>query len=322
MHSVELQSPRASNLLRPPPGALQGLRVGEYVLEECIDPDGVEPVYRAVHPLIRKEVAIKVLRQRLADGPEVLQQRLAEARAVNALHHRGILDLLGFGTLPDGQQYLMVELLQGHTLAQELERRGCLPLQEVLVLLEEVLAALDAAHGVGVAHRELTLANIFLAEQPDGTRYVKLLGFGLSGVHARHVSPEANLQTLGALAFQLLTGHRPAPGPAPLLEVPRRSEVPPALEALLLQLLSRQHESARAVRHQLALLRGGLPQDGAPAASPTRAVPHPSAPSHGAARKRMLARGLLLFCLLGLGVGFRACEEHVRTSSLLDIQLP
>jgi serine/threonine-protein kinase len=284
------------------------VQVGEYVLEECMEADGEASLYRAVHPLIHKEVAVQVLRQRLADSPEELQRRLTEARAVNALHHRGILDLLGFGTLPDGQQYLMTELLHGRTLAQELELRGRLPAEEVLGLLEQVLAALEAAHGVGVAHRDLKLANIFLAEQAGGTRYVKLLGFGLKGMHSRPVPASANLQAVGRIAFHLLTGHPLAPGTELSPEVLRQCAVPPALEALILQLVDRPFESARTLRQRLATVR--VPS------------PPPPAPSRPSARRSAVVGGLLVFSLLALGVGLPSCEQHARVSRVLDIQLP
>jgi serine/threonine-protein kinase len=300
--------------------------VGEFILAECIGADGVDPIYRAVHPVIRKEVAIQILRHRLADSPEELQRRLAEARTVNALHHRGILDLFSFGTLPDGQQYLMMELLRGHTLKQELERRGCLPAGEVLGLLDEVLAALEAAHGVGVAHHELTPANIFLAEQSDGTRYVKLLRFGMRGAHVRPVSPMANLYALGGMAFQLLTGELPAPGAAPSREVLRRHQVPAAFEELLLQLVCPRPEalpeSARDVRQQLAQLREKRSPEAAASSSETPAVPlAPPAPSRHS-MKRTLAFGVLIGALVALGAGPLSCEERAQVSSLLDIQLP
>ncbi len=287
--------------------------------------DGVDPLYRAVHPLIHKEVAVQVLRHRLADSPEELQRRLTEARTVNALHHRGILDLFSFGTLPDGQQYLMMELLHGHTLEQELERRRRLPVEEVLGLLEEVLAALEAAHGVGVAHRDLTAANIFLAEQRGGARYVKLLGFGLKGMHSRPASPSANLQALGRIAFQLLTGQRLAPGAEPSREALQQSAVPPDVEALVLQLLDRQpwerSDCTRAMRQQLARVRGGVRRDSTPPApQPQRESPPPARPP----RRKTLAFGVLCLSLLALTAGRMSCEAQASTwaSRLLDIQLP
>ena len=313
MQPVDLQRMRTAAPLHPPPCVLRGVQVGEYVLEECMEADGEAPLYRAVHPLIHKEVAVQVLRQRLADSPEELQRRLTEARTVNALHHRGILDLLGFGTLPDGQQYLMTELLHGRTLAQELELRGRLPAEEVLGLLEQVLAALEAAHGVGVAHRDLTLANIFLAEQAGGARYVKLLGFGLKGMHSRPVPASANLQAVGRIAFHLLTGHPLAPGTELSPEVLRRSAVPAGLEALILQLVARPFESARTLRQRLASVR---------APCPTPPAPLPPAPSRRSARRSAVVGGMLVFSLLALGAGLPSCAQHAGVSRLLDIQLP
>jgi serine/threonine-protein kinase len=259
--------------------SLRGTRVGEYVIEERIGSGGMGFVYRAVQPLIGKEVAIKVLRDRVSDSTEGLQRLLTEARAVNAISHRGIIDIFSFGALPDGRQYIVMELLRGHSLEEELKRRGRLPAHEVLGLLEPILSTLAAAHGAGVIHRDLKPSNVFLAQQPDGSREVKLLDFGLAKllhpyadtpqtraghmlgtpgymapeqIRGRSVTPAADLYALGAITFQLLTGQPPFPGTEACAVIMRQMEeeppvpsslessISPALDAFVLQLLARE----------------------------------------------------------------------------------
>jgi serine/threonine-protein kinase len=272
-----LQAPQRRH---EPRESLRGTRIGEYVIEERIGSGGMGFVYRAVQPLIGKQVAVKVLRQRMEGSPEDLQRLLTEARAVNAISHRGIIDIFSFGSLPDGRQYIVMELLRGHSLEDELQRRGRLPAHEVLGLLEPILSALAAAHGAGVIHRDLKPSNVFLAQQPDGSREVKLLDFGLAKllhpyadtpetlaghmlgtpgymapeqILGRRVTPAADLYALGAVTFQLLTGQPPFGDaedcPAVVMRqmeeeppVPSSLEpsISPALDALLLQLLARE----------------------------------------------------------------------------------
>src|SRR6185503_20575239 len=103
--------------------------------------------------------AIKVLRPEYAENPEQLQRLVAEARAVNQVGHRGIIDVFAYGQLPDGRQCIVMEYLDGQPLEDSLKAQRkagtMLPLTEVLEILAEVLAALNAAHQAGVVHRDL-----------------------------------------------------------------------------------------------------------------------------------------------------------------------
>lgn len=89
-------------------------------------------VFEAVHSVIGKHVAIKVLLHEYVSRPEVAPQLLAEARAVNQVRHRNLVDVSGFGELPDGRQYIVMEQLEGETLHTAIARRGRLELEEGL----------------------------------------------------------------------------------------------------------------------------------------------------------------------------------------------
>jgi len=224
-------------------------------------------------------VAIKVLQQELARDPDHMQRLASEARAVSAIHHRGIVDIFGFGQLPDGRQYLVMELLHGRPLDLILHERAPLPAAEALEVLEEIADALHAAHRVGVIHRDLKPSNVFLAEPAHGPRYVKLLDFGLAKRAAKpggttpqtrasmmvgtpqymapeqargeEVGPATDLYALGVVAFEMVTGVLPFGGATPfevaykhVKEAPPRPSsvtpgIAPQLEAMILALLEK-----------------------------------------------------------------------------------
>jgi len=213
----------------------EGQKVGEYVVETKIGQGGFGAVFRASHPLIGKLAAIKVLSRKYSSDPEIVSRFIAEARAVNQIRHRNIIDIFGFGELEDGRSYYVMELLDGEPLDARLEETGGIPLGEAIPILRAVARALDAAHASGIAHRDLKPANIFLARESDGTLYPKLLDFGIAkllGDNAEkmhrtrtgspigtpyYMSPEqcrgentidhrTDIYSFGCVAYELLTG--------------------------------------------------------------------------------------------------------------------
>ncbi|MBA3504149.1 MAG: protein kinase, partial [Deltaproteobacteria bacterium] len=103
-----------------------GMRVGEYEVEQVIGRGGFGTVYRAVQPLIGKRVAIKVLSRKYSADGEIVRRFVAEARAVNQIRHRHIIDIFSFGQLPDGRHYYVMEHLDGEPLDQYLAERGAM----------------------------------------------------------------------------------------------------------------------------------------------------------------------------------------------------
>jgi serine/threonine protein kinase len=106
----------------PPPSLggrtdpLIGQKLQEYVLEARIGIGGMGVVYRAVQPMINKQVAIKVLRPEILTDPRDIDRLLEEARIVSRIKHRGIINIFGAGTIEDGRHYLIMELLEGESL--------------------------------------------------------------------------------------------------------------------------------------------------------------------------------------------------------------
>src|SRR3954469_8614947 len=159
---------------------LIGQRLGDFVVEQPLAAGGMGVVYRAKHPLIGRQAAIKVLKPEFAADAEQTDRFLKEAQALSAIKHRGIIEIIGFGNTPDGRQYMTTEFLDGESLEAVIGREGPMPAMRVLGLSEEILPPLSGAHKSQGVHRDLKPSNVFLAHQWTGERIVKLLDFGLA----------------------------------------------------------------------------------------------------------------------------------------------
>jgi eukaryotic-like serine/threonine-protein kinase len=218
----------------------RGDTVGEYVIEGKIGSGTFGEVYRAVQPLIGKQVAIKILSRRYSADPHVVSRFIAEARAVNQIRHKHIIDIFSFGQLPDRRHYHIMELLNGTTLDRHLKDRGRLSVREALAILQGLARALDAAHAAGIAHRDLKPANVFLAWEDDHRPFPKLLDFGIAKLlsddvprhhqtatgaavgtpdymspeqcQGPHVDHRTDVYAFGVMTYQLLTGRLPFVG--------------------------------------------------------------------------------------------------------------
>ncbi len=161
-------------------GLASGSMVGEYRIEGKLGEGGFGVVYRAVHPLIGKAAAIKILNREFSSNAQMVSRFVAEARAVNQIRHRNIIDVFAFGTLPDGRQYYVMELLDGGGFDTLIKQKGRLTPAEAIPILRGVARALDAAHKCGIVHRDLKPENVFLVADEDGHVTPKLLDFGIA----------------------------------------------------------------------------------------------------------------------------------------------
>ena len=276
--SYQYTMPRADGSTDLPAGEL----VGEYRIERKIGEGGMGVVYGAVHPLIGKRAAIKVLNKNLCMQPEAVERFVTEARAVNQIGHPNIVDIFSFGNLADGRSYFAMEWLEGRSLAERL-RKGRPGLAESCALLDEIAEALESAHAKRIVHRDLKPDNIFLVSLPGGRTRVKLLDFGIakllddSGDRVTrtrtgslmgtplYVAPEqargydidarVDVYSLGAVAFEMVTGRPPFVADNAMdvvamhlhSEPPRASTqvptVPRALDELLLAMLAKDPDA-------------------------------------------------------------------------------
>ena len=173
-----------------------GAQLGPYEVLAPLGAGGMGEVYRARDTRLDRTVAVKVLPGHLAANPDLRQRFEREARAVSSLNHPHICALFDVGQ-QDGTDYLVMEYLEGETLADRLGR-GPLPTDQVLRNGIEIADALDRAHRQGIVHRDLKPGNVMLTK--SGT---KLLDFGLAKLQTALPAPAASV--LSAMA----TAHRP-----------------------------------------------------------------------------------------------------------------
>src|SRR5262249_15071067 len=256
-------SPRSPTLAAEIGAAdLSGHTVRGYALGQRIGSGGFGAVYRAVQPLVEREGAIKIILPQYADHPDFVRRFEAEAQLVARLEHPHIVPLYDYWREP-GVAYLVMRLLRGGPL-QELLQHGPPPLPRTLRLIEQIGAALGAAHRAGVVHRDLKPANILL----DGEQNAYLADFGIAKnlahsaedsafggayvgspaysspeqIRAEPITAQTDIYALGVLLYELLSGHKPFDGPTPVAYIQqhltmaapslaeRRSGLPDALD--------------------------------------------------------------------------------------------
>ncbi|MDC0712531.1 serine/threonine-protein kinase [Stigmatella sp. ncwal1] len=260
------------------PGAL----VGSWVVEHVHYRGPVSWLYRARDTRTGEAAALKVMHSRFTATHTALRRFRQEATTLQRLHHPHIVDILGHGELADGRPFIAMEWLPGRDLAAELAARGPLSPKEALEVLEQVGAALEAAHQAGVVHRDLKAQNVVCLRGGAEAVRVKLVDFGV----AKDLSPQTpgassltktgtvlgtplfmapeqirgekpdtrtDLYALGLLLFHLVTGKPPFLGTTPHeveeqhLHAPpprpsERAPVPAALDAVVHRCLQKRRE--------------------------------------------------------------------------------
>lgn len=280
----------------PPPSSLSDkenltgqLIDGRYQVDYVLGVGSMGIVYGARHAAVGKLVAIKVLRAHLADDAEAIQRFNAEATAATSIGNQHIVETFDFGRLPDGAAYLVMEYLEGRSLAELIEGWSPLSLERMLKIGVQIAEALNAAHLAGIVHRDLKPDNVFLCERELDPDFVKILDFGIAkfGVsQARltqagavfgtpaYMSPEqalgkatdgrTDIYALGVMLYEMACGRVPFQGENALVvlsmhssEPPealslRKPEVSPELEAIVHKCLQKDPEARYATMAELA----------------------------------------------------------------------
>lgn len=231
---------------------------GKYRVEHTLGSGAMGVVIAAWHVELGKRVAMKVIHPEAMGVADAAERFRREARAAANIHSEHAAKVFDVGTLPSGEPYMVMEFLEGHDLAQELSLRGQLPIDEAAGYLLQTIEAVAEAHVGGIAHRDLKPANLFLCHRPDGSRFVKVLDFGISkpiGLGStdvqltrtstligsplymspeqmravRDIDPRTDVWSLGVILFELLAGRPPFLGESvpELCATMLRDEPPP-----------------------------------------------------------------------------------------------
>jgi serine/threonine-protein kinase len=238
--SAPATPPRAAQKLSTLPGAKpddkQFTQVGRYRILEHLGRGGMATVYKAHDPSIGRDVAIMFRHASLSEDAECRTRFLREARAAGGLSHPNIVVVHDVGEI-EGRPYMAMEMLQGASLAEELEQNKRLMVRDVVSIGIQLARALDYAHSKGVIHRDIKPGNI-MRERANGA--VKVTDFGIAHVDEsasvgeqrtrvgdvigtpQYMSPEqtrgekldgrSDLFSAGIVLYQMLTGVRPFRG--------------------------------------------------------------------------------------------------------------
>jgi eukaryotic-like serine/threonine-protein kinase len=152
---------------------------GRYLVTRKVGQGGMGAVYEATHTLIGKRVAVKVLLEKYAQREAIVKRLKQEAQLASSIGNEHIIDITDFGDTDDGRTFVVMEFLDGESLAECLARENKLSEQRILRIATQTASALAAAHAKGVVHRDIKPENIFLLKR-KGQDFIKVVDFGIS----------------------------------------------------------------------------------------------------------------------------------------------
>ena len=303
-----------------------------YAVDRELGRGGMSVVYLAHdRKLLNKPVVVKVLLEKQTQNEWVRKKFMQEMEALARIDHPGIINVLDYGDLPSGTQYLVMQYIEGKTLRDSIPQGG-MEMSRASNLIRQVGQALAAAHDKGVWHRDLKPENIMISTLAGGEEHVKLIDFGIAGIKdsvfagsktnvagsLTYMAPEqfagqpsaaSDLYAFAIVAYEMLSGEVPFPEDSlthlasaeqshvkPLRSL--RPEIPEAVDGVMQRALSFQPEARqRSVKEFAAELTAALyPQPVAEPAPPV-VTPAPPAPS-----RRWLVAGLALASVLLVAV--------------------
>ena len=309
---------------------------GRYRLDDHIADGGMGEVWRGTDVLLNRTVAVKTLNDDRADDPQFRSRFRHEACSMAALHHPGIADVYDFGKLP-GAPYLVMAYVDGQPLHMRIADRGRLSVADTMSMVAQVARALQAAHDVGIVHRDVKPGNVII--HPDGTAVLVDFGIArsarsaaLTGTRevlgtAYYIAPEqlskqatgpaADMYALGAVAYHCLAGHPPFLGRDPLAVAvqhlreeppPLPGDVPAAARAVVMTALAKDpaarflSAAAMATAAERAAGAASMDEQTIVLAHNRLRPGHPSSPPSTTVRRRPRRRIVLMLLLAALAL--------------------
>lgn len=184
---------------------LVAARLGErliaekYLLETLIARGGMGAVYAGTHVDLDRPVAVKLLQPDLYVDPASFERFRREARVAAKIKHPNIADIYDYGSLGDGESYIVMELVEGQTLLDRIRQVGQFQFAEAIMLSRQIAEGMEAAHHSGIIHRDLKPSNIVLTRNFDGSVLVKIIDFGIAKISEQLSPDEATLTATGTL---------------------------------------------------------------------------------------------------------------------------
>src|SRR5215813_4476070 len=233
---------------------------GKYRLERLIAHGGMGSVYRAVHQQLERNVAIKILRAEFLADQVIAERFNREARAAAKLKHPNIVAIYDFGSMPNGGAYLVMELIEGWSLREELRTHtaghGQMRPERAVAIMTQVCAGIEAAHRHGIIHRDLKPDNVMIEATAEAAERVLVLDFGIAKLKDRdqgvqgltdentvigtpnYISPEqctgqavdarSDIYSLGVILYEMFTGRPPFASQDTAAVLLRHLQEPPA----------------------------------------------------------------------------------------------
>ncbi len=346
-----------------------GSRIADrYRVVQKIGEGGMGVLYACEDTVLSRAVAVKLMQRSLAAEPLLAERLMREAQLAAQLR-RHVAQVFDCGMLETGEPYIVMELLNGRDLYAVLRESGPLTPNELAAVMLQVCDGLAEAHDKGIIHRDLKPENLFSANEPDGTTVIKIVDFGVSkqltGRRMRsqtnptesvgspqYMSPEqittpsevdarTDIWSLGVVMFELLSGRVPFNGPGPAQvcaavltdPVPAlsdyRSDVPPALEFIVLRCLEKSRERRFPSVRELAAALSAFetiddlrPSRFAAARAPSSDDAEEATPADRLPHRRRWLGALVWLAVLGgcaavLGQGIREGRIHVPSEAQL-----
>lgn len=302
----------------PPPAAvgtddpLIGALVAErYRVVRKLGEGAQASVYVAKHTLIKRLVALKVLSTTMSTDHDLVHRFLDEGQVAGTMKHPNVVESLDMGVTEDGRPYLVLEYLEGSTIADDLYQRGSFDLGRAAFIGVQIASALAAAHARGIVHRDLKPENVILVDHEGHGDHVKVLDFGISKLESReeagvratlvmgtpdYMAPEqvsdpasvdgrADVFALGAMLYEMLAGRSPLAAKAgdDVLDLVLRheptplSELRPDLPPSITEAIERAMHKDRAERTQSIAELGASLESFVVISAPTSADSIPTA---------------------------------------------